>query len=255
MKKFLIVLLFQSCICLCKGQYWQQRVNYIIDVNLNDKEKSLDAFEKLTYLNNSPDTLSFIWFHLWPNAYKNDRTSFSDQMLLNGNTSFYFSDKDQKGYINRLDFKVDGTTAKTEDHRQYTDVIKLLLPKQLLPGQQVQITTPFHVKLPFNFSRGGYDSSTFQITQWYPKPAVYDSKGWHPMPYLDQGEFFSEFGSFDVRITVPKEYTIAATGNIQNPADTIGSGISATITKKLPPKKKPLAIHNRNIKKPKPVSY
>ena len=78
------------------------------------------------------------------------------------------------------------------------------------------ITTPFHVKLPYNFSRGGHDGQSYQVTQWYPKPAVYDRKGWHPMPYLDQGEFYSEFGSFDVSITVPENYVVAATGELQN---------------------------------------
>ncbi len=194
------------------AQYWQQKVDFTIDVTLDAKEKTIDGFEKLTYYNNSPDTLNYIWFHLWPNAYKNDRTAFSDQLLENGNTSFYFSDKEQRGYINRLDFKVDGITARTEDHPQHIDIIKLLLPKSLAPQQRIVITTPFHVKLPFNFSRGGYAGQSFQITQWFPKPAVYDRKGWHPMPYLDQGEFFSEFGNYDVRITVPEAYTVAATG-------------------------------------------
>ena len=165
------------------SQYWQQKVDYTIDVTLNDKEKTLDAFEKIVYTNNSPDTLRFIWFHLWPNAYKNDKTAFSDQALELGNTEFYFSDKEQKGYINRLDFKADGITAKTEDHPQHIDIIKLVLPKPLAPGQQTVITIPFHEKLPFNFSRGGYDGESFQITQWYPKPAVYDKDGWHPMPF------------------------------------------------------------------------
>lgn len=191
-------------------------MNYVIDVSLNDKEKTLDAFEKITYINHSPDTLAYIWFHLWPNAYKNDRTALSDQLLENGDTRFYFSNKEERGYINRLDFKVNDITAKTEDHPQYIDVVKLILPKPLLPSQHITITTPFHVKLPFNFSRGGYDKNTFQITQWYPKPAVYDRDGWHPMPYLDQGEFYSEFGSYDVRITLPQEYVVAATGELQN---------------------------------------
>jgi hypothetical protein len=201
---------------VASSQYWQQQVNYLIDVSLNDKEKTLDGFEKITYVNNSPDTLTFIWFHVWPNAYKNDKTAFNDQMLENGSTKFYFSNKEQRGYINRLDFKVNGTTAKTEDHPQYIDVIRLLLPKPLAPKQEITITTPFHVKLPFNFSRGGYDGESFQITQWYPKPAVYDNKGWHPLPYLDQGEFYSEFGNFDVRITVPQNYVVAATGELQD---------------------------------------
>ena len=203
-------------IAYCQLPYWQQQVNYTIDVSLNDKDNSLDGFESIEYINNSPDTLKFIWFHLWPNAYKNDKTAFSDQLLENGNTKFYFSDREQKGYINRLDFKVNNITAQLEDHPQHIDIAKLILPVPLPPGQKVNITTPFHVKLPYNYSRSGYDGQSYQITQWYPKPAVYDSKGWHPMPYLDQGEFYSEFGSFNVSISVPQNYVVAATGELQN---------------------------------------
>ena len=217
MRKFIFFLLAAFCSQLAAfSQYWQQQVNYTIDVSLNDKEHTLDAFEKIEYTNNSPDTLTFIWFHLWPNAYKNDKTAYTDQMLENGSTKFYFSDKEQKGYINRLDFKVNNITATVEDHPQHIDIVKLVLPTPLPPGQKMIITTPFHVKLPYNFSRGGHDGQSYQATQWYPKPAVYDKYGWHPMPYLDQGEFYSEFGSFDVSITVPKNYVVAATGELQN---------------------------------------
>ena len=106
--------------------YWQQQVNYKIDVTLNDVDHTLDGFIKMDYYNNSPDTLSFIWIHLWANAYKNDRTAFTDQMLENGSTKFYFSDKDDRGYINRLNFTVNGVTAKTTDHPLHQDIIKLL---------------------------------------------------------------------------------------------------------------------------------
>lgn len=225
-----------------KAQYWQQKVDYRIDVSLNDKEHSLDGFERITYTNNSKDTLTCIWFHLWPNAYKNDRTAFSDQLLENGNTDFYFSSKEQKGYINRIAFKVNGVAAKTEDHPNYIDVVKLVLPKALPPSQQIIITTPFHVKLPYNFSRGGYDGKTFQVTQWYPKPAVYDANGWHEMPYLDQGEFYSEFGNFDVHITVPKNYVVAATGLLQNEEEKIwmlNRSLAAITPKATAPSKKP----------------
>lgn len=235
------------------SQYWQQEVNYTIDVSLNDKEHSLTGFEKIEYYNKSPDTLRFIWFHLWPNAYKNDKTAFTDQQLENGNTKFYFSGKEDKGYINRLDFKVEGITAATEDHPQHIDIIKVVLPQPLAPGKKITVTTPFHVKLPFNFSRGGHDGESYQVTQWYPKPAVYDKTGWHEMPYLDQGEFYSEFGSFNVSIAVPKNYVVAATGDLQNAdekdwlktrssftwqAETIKEknkqGVTKTITQKFP---------------------
>ncbi len=215
------LILFSISFCLlpfvyCQLPYWQQQVNYSIDVSLNDKDHTLDGFESIEYINNSPDTLKFIWFHLWPNAYKNDKTAFSDQALENGSTKFYFTEKENRGYINRLDFKVNNITADIEDHPLYIDIIKIILPSPLLPAGRITITTPFHVQLPYNFSRGGHEGQSYQITQWYPKPAVYDHKGWHPMPYLDQGEYYSEFGNFDVSITLPKNYVVAATGELQN---------------------------------------
>ena len=218
LKKLLLsaVSLCLLSIAYCQSAYWQQQVNYTIDVSLNDKDHTLDGFEKIEYINNSPDSLKFIWFHLWPNAYKNDKTAFSDQSLENGSTKFYFSGKEDRGYINRLEFKVNDQTALTEDHPNYIDIIKLILPVALPPGGKAIITTPFHIKLPYNFSRGGHDGESYQATQWYPKPAVYDHKGWHPIPYLDQGEFYSEFGNFDVSITLPRNYVVAATGDLQN---------------------------------------
>jgi hypothetical protein len=217
LRKFIFLLLSAQCsLPDAFSQYWQQQVNYSIDVTLNDKDHTLNGFAKIEYINHSPDTLTFIWFHLWPNAYKNDKTAFSDQLLENGSTRFYFSDKEERGYIHRLDFKVNNSTATTEDHPQHIDIVKLILPSPLPPGEKCIITTPFVIKLPYNFSRGGHDGQSYQATQWYPKPAVYDSKGWHAIPYLDQGEFYSEFGNFDVRITVPANYVVAATGELQN---------------------------------------
>ena len=86
----------------------------------------------------------------------------------------------------------------------------------MAPGAAIEITTPFHVQLPKNFSRGGHVGQSYQITQWYPKPAVYDWKGWHPMPYLDQGEFYSDFGNYEVKVTVPKTYVVLSSGDLQN---------------------------------------
>lgn len=217
MKKVLAVILFLSLLTSLRSQsYWQQQVNFQIEVSLNDRDHTLTGFEKIEYINNSPDTLKFIWFHIWPNAYKNDQTAFSDQLLENGNTTFYFSSKEDKGYINKLNFKVNNITAETEDHPQHIDIIKLVLPVPLAPGNKVEISTPFHVKLPTNVSRGGHDGQSYQVSQWYPKPAVYDRNGWHTMPYLDQGEYYNDFGNYDVSITVPENYVVAATGELQN---------------------------------------
>ena len=222
MKRIIIILLLFNCRAItanCQLPYWQQQVNVKIDVTLNDADNTLDGYIKMNYFNNSPDTIPFIWIHLWPNAYKNDRTTFTDQVLENGSTTFYFSDNDQRGYINRLDFKVNGNSAKTEDHPLYQDIIKLILPEPIAPKSITNIETPFHVKLPYSFSRGGHIKQSYQITQWFPKPAVYDRKGWHPMPYLDQGEFYSEFGNYEVQITLPKNYVVAATGVLQDESE------------------------------------
>ena len=215
-KRFLLFIIFISLLTNIFGQdkYWQQQVNFKIEVSLNDVSHSLDGRVKMDYYNNSPDTLSFIWIHIWPNAYKNDRTAFSDQLLENGRTDFYFSSEDKKGYINRLDFKVNDVTAQIIDHPIHQDIIKLILPHPLAPKTSIKIETPFYIKLPLNFSRGGHVGKTYQITQWYPKPAVYDKLGWHPIPYLDQGEFYSEFGNYEVQITLPSNYVVAATGNL-----------------------------------------
>ena len=202
-------------------KYWQQKTDYKIDVALNDTDHVLKGYEQIDYYNNSPDTLFFIWIHLWPNAYKNDKTAFAEQQLQNGSTSFYFSKEKDRGYINQLNFKVNDVNATTEDHPQHQDIVKLLLPKPLAPNNMVKIETPFRVKLPSIFSRGGHIEQNYQITQWYPKPAVYDKAGWHPMPYLDQGEFYSEFGDFDVSITVPENYVIAATGELTTESEKV----------------------------------
>jgi len=216
-KIFLSAFFYFLCyISFAQSKYFQQQVDYLIDVTLNDSENTLNGFEILKYTNNSSDTLRYIWFHLWPNAYKNDRTAFSEQLLQLNRTDFYFSDEAKRGYINRLDFKVDDKTAELEDDSLYIDVAKLILPSPLPPGKTIRISTPFHEKIPFNFSRGGYVDHSYQLTQWYPKPAVYDNKGWHPMPYLDQGEFYSEFGNYHVQITVPESYVVAATGRLEN---------------------------------------
>ena len=206
-----------SLLSFCQiNNYWQQQVNYDITVTLNDADHTLDGSLKIEYINNSPDTLKYIWIHLWQNAFKNDKTAFTYQQLENGSTDFYFSDETKKGYINRLNFKVNEIFATIEDHPQHQDIVKLILPATLAPGNKIFIETPFHIKLPYNFSRGGHIGQSYQVTQWFPKPAVYDSKGWHPMPYLDQGEFYSDFGNYKVNINVPPRYIVAATGVKKN---------------------------------------
>ncbi len=229
MKTFfcLLIIILPQLLYSQSTPYFQQRADVHITVSLNTSEKTLDGFITIDYTNNAPDTLHYIWIHLWPNAYKNDQTAFSEQLLQNGRTDFYFSDESEKGYINRLNFEVNGKPATLEDHPLYIDVTKLVLPEPLAPGKSVNITSPFHEKIPFQRSRLGYNGDYFALTQWFPKPAVYDREGWHPMPYLDQGEFYSEFGNYKVEITVPRKFEVAATGTLINKSSS-GNTVSFT---------------------------
>jgi len=195
--------------------YFQQHVAYNIDVRLNDIMHELDATITIQYTNNSPDKLEFIYFHLWPNAYKNYKSALSKQKLEEGNTSLYYADDSKLGFIDRLNFSSNGSNLQWEYTFNNEDICRVFLPETLLPGETIEISTPFRVKLPLGvFSRLGHIGQSYQITQWYPKPAVYDRDGWHPMPYLDQGEFYSEYGTYDVKIRLPKNYVVGATGDL-----------------------------------------
>jgi hypothetical protein len=215
MKQFFTLLFLPFSYYVFAQNYWQQEVNYSIDVELNDTAHLLNGFISIQYKNNSPETLNEIWMHLWPNAYKNNQTAFAKQLLENGRTDFRFSKPYQKGFIAKIDFKVNAETVKWDYDTQNIDIAKISLNQPLKPGETITISTPFLVQLPKTFSRLGHEGQSYQISQWYPKPAVFDAQGWHPMPYLDMGEFYSEYGSFDVRITLPKNYVVGATGELQ----------------------------------------
>jgi len=194
--------------------YFQQEVNYKIDVKLNDVTHELSATEEIQYINNSSQSLNYIYFHLWPNAYKDQSTALAKQLLVQKRTDLYFSKPKERGFIDSLDFKVNGKAVQIEFDKDNIDICKLILNEPLRSLDTIIITTPFYVKIPdAKFSRLGHTGQAYFITQWYPKPAVFDNDGWHQMPYLDQGEFYSEFGSFDVKITLPKNYLLSATGD------------------------------------------
>ena len=219
MKRIIIALgmvfLLKSAIAQTKGN-WQQEVNYTIKVTLDDQLHMLRGSEEFVYTNNSPATFNSLYIHLWPNAYKNKNTALAKQLMMSGKDYLFRNDPEYQGFIDSLDFKADGTSVKLTYDAKHIDIAQLTLNKPLAPGEKVVITTPFRVKLPSGeVSRMGHIGQTYQITQWYPKPAVYDEKGWHPMPYLNQGEFYSEYGSFDVSITLPEDYTVGSTGDLQ----------------------------------------
>ena len=217
MKYFFFLFIFVYSIpASAQKNYFQQKLDYEIDVALDDQTKTLAGFETIKYTNNSPDALDFIWFHIWPNAYKNRNTALFKQ--IDADATRKSKEKDAvAGWIEGLDFKVNGSKATTTPHGNpdYIDVVKLNLPKPLKPGETITITTPFKVKLPSYFSRSGYADGEFMVTQWYPKPAVYDKEGWHEFPYLDMGEYYSDYADYKINITIPGDYIVGATGVLQ----------------------------------------
>ena len=153
---FIIVLTVVTKQQVAQNPYFQQEVNYKIKVVLNDKKHELSAYEEVTYINNSTSSLSYIYFHLWPNAYKNHKTALAQQLLENGDDEFYFSKPEERGFIDSLDFKVNGKSVKVEYNKQHEDICKLILNEPIRSQDTIVITTPFHVKLPdAKFSRMG----------------------------------------------------------------------------------------------------
>jgi hypothetical protein len=198
-------------------EYFQQEVNINIDVKLDDKKHELNGFESVRYINNSPDTLLNLYFHLWPNAYSGNNTALARQLLNLKGKQKLFKDNELKGFIDSLDFRIDGFSVQWNLFHDHPDICTIWLNSPLKPNDTILITTPFRVKIPLGTtSRLGHIGESYQISQWFPKPAVYDINGWHHMPYLDQGEFYSEFGYYDVSITLPSNYVVGSTGNLQN---------------------------------------
>lgn len=199
--------------------YFQQETHYTIRAALNDRDHTLDAHIRIEYVNHAPQALSEIWMHLWPNAYQDRNTAFARQQLRDGSTRFYFAPDSSLGSLRNLDFRVDGQPVAWRYDARHPDIAVLTLSQPLPPGGRIAIETPFLLKIPASFSRLGHVGTSYQITQWYPKPAVFDTRGWHAMPYLDTGEFYSEFGSFDVEITLPDNYVVGATGALQTASE------------------------------------
>ena len=217
---YLFSLTFLGVPALNAQDYWQQEVNYKIVVQLDDARHMLHASEEFEYINHSPDTLNELYIHLWPNAYKNGKSALAQQMLGNGEDGLADVSTEDSGFIDSLDFHINGAKVKHAIFNGHEDIVVLGLLAPLFPGESLLVSTPFRVKVPSgSISRLGHIGQSYQITQWYPKPAVYDKNGWNPMPYLNQGEFYSEFGSFDVSITIPDNYVVGATGDLQNASE------------------------------------
>lgn len=176
MKQVLKFIFVFSFVSIGSAQsYWQQEVNYTIVARLDDKRHEISAFEVFEYVNNSPNSLDKIYIHLWPNAYRNGNTALARQQYKDGKSILRFGNDSIKGGIDSLDFQSNGIRLKWEYDAKNSDICILQLQNSLKSGDRIRISTPFKVKIPSGeISRLGHIGQSYQITQWYPKPAVYD---------------------------------------------------------------------------------
>jgi len=213
-----IILLIQNT--YGKG-YWQQFAHYKIAVTLNTDEHTAIGHETITYKNNSPDTLNFVWFHLYPNAYKDDNSLYARDSREAGSSRFTLSSDDERGHIKIDTLRIGKQDLKWSYKENDETEMKVILPAPLKPGESIEFDLKFFIKIPSIFSRFGHTGDHYEFTQWYPKIVVYDKKGWHPDGYRRTGEFYGEFGTYDVEITVPTNMTVAATGELVSPESEI----------------------------------
>ncbi len=207
---FVLLLLISTCSESIISQYFQQRVDYDINVLVDEDLKQVQVNGKLKYHNNAPYAIDTIYFHLWANSFSRDGTAFSDQLLKFQNTKFYFGSDSLKGGYRTL--RLGEEIGKFEFNPSNPDMGYLVLKDKLNSNSSIEISIEYDLRLPYRYSRMGYDGDYVQLSYWYPKPAVLDHKGWHWFPYLNLGEFYSDYGDYDVEIKVPKEIQIVGTG-------------------------------------------
>ncbi len=239
--------------------YWQQHVDYKMEVNMDVKNFQYKGTQTLVYTNNSPDTLRKVFYHLYFNAFQPGSEmdarlktiSDPDKRMVK---SFKTGDKTVKesristlkpneiGYLKITNFKQDGVAA---NNRVVGTVLEVDLAKALLPGKSTTFTLDFDGQVPLQIRRSGRNSDegvALSMTQWYPKIAEFDFEGWHADPYIGR-EFHGVWGDFDVKITLDKDYVIGSTGYLQNKNE-IGHGYEDKgVTVTYPKKAKTLTWH------------
>ncbi|MCF7902417.1 MAG: M1 family metallopeptidase [Candidatus Marinimicrobia bacterium] len=193
--------------------YWQQEVAYDMDVHLDTEAKKLTASSTLTYVNHSPDTLTFLLMHLYPNAF-NPGTILDEQARKTG-WGRPDPDKPWTGIQieNAVDLTYSGGMNLECDVFDNT-LLRIVLNQPLLPGQRLTFRLDWTSLIHEHFDRSGWEDEQFDMTQWYPKFVVYDKNGWRADPFGDWGEFYGEFGTFRVTLHVPEDYIVGATGEV-----------------------------------------
>jgi len=261
MKKALVILLCATSVILTaqnNSSYWQQHVDYTMDVNVDVKNYQYTGTQKLVYTNNSPDVLNKVFFHLYLNAFQPESEMDArlqaivdpDYRMVN-NLGTYTNPKfksristlkpNEIGYL-----KVESLQQNKKDVKYHTEgtVLEVHLNKSIQSGEKVIFDMVFKGQLPVHIRRTGRnneDGVALTMAQWYPKMAEYDFEGWHADPYIAR-EFHGVWGNFDVTIHIDKKYTIGGTGYLQNPQE-IGHGYENKLKKLKPQKGNKLSWH------------
>jgi hypothetical protein len=216
---------------------WQQRVKYTMNIDMNVQTNRFAGKQKLEYTNNSADTLTRVFYHLYFNAFQpgsmmDTRSRRQGAMNAGGGRADWdqrVKDRisnlkpDEIGYQKILSLKMNGVA---QSFKVDETILEVKLSKPVLPRAKVVFDMEFEAQVPLQVRRSGRDNPTskvrYTMTQWYPKICEYDYEGWHPTPYVGR-EFYGVWGDFDVSISIDKKYILGGTGYLQN-ANQIGYG-------------------------------
>ena len=213
--------------------YWQQRIDYTMDVSINVEGFTYKGSSTVQYTNHSPDTLNRVFFHLYFNAFRPgsdmdarlQSISDPDNRMVTENKESRISvlSEDEMGHLTVTQITQNQGAPLKTSHEETILVVDLQTP--LPPQSSTTLTLDFEGQVPLQIRRSGRNSEegvALSMSQWYPKMVEYDHEGWHDYPYIAR-EFHGVWGNFDVKLTLDKSYTVAATGYLQN-ADEIGHG-------------------------------
>lgn len=245
MRRFFFLLAAMAVGMLVKAQpdRWQQKVKYVMDIDMNVTTNQFTGKQKLEYWNNSPDTLKRVFYHLYFNAFQpgsmmdtRSRRQGTIQVGRGADWDGRVKDRIQKlqpdeiGYQKILSLKMNGRPQKYE---VLETILEVTLDKPILPRTKVVFDMDFEAQVPLQIRRSGRDNPgtkvRYSMSQWYPKMCEYDYDGWHPTPYIGR-EFYGVWGDFDVNIKIDKNYVLGGTGYLQNAAQ-IGYGYETPGTK------------------------